>query len=286
MRELGNDSSAGPRPHRRDVLKIYGAGAVGVALGSVDDSALAATKNSFPMPCAPEAWTKHGVVIPPTEPWELNEIQNFNSNTETLPDGRWRIWYGVNHMDPGSMNIVIGEGKIGEPFKKTRAMLTEGDPEDAPLAIGNLPAGWRASAARPHSHEERQASALFLGSRSQGWRSALHRCRQRRWTTLPRGECAQSMSDHVLRSRSSRYRPGEGHALGTARKFAEAPIKARRRATRVRRSNHERRRNGLSACRRIIRNVRAVARVDSRRRSALDGSRQLAWPHPRDRPVR
>jgi hypothetical protein len=133
-------------PNRREAIKVCGAFALTgvVGGGAPAKEVAAATKSGIPMPCAPEAWKKHGIVIPPTEPWELNEIQNFNSTTEILPDDRWRVWYGVNHMDPkaGSKKIVIGEGKIGEPFKKTQAVLTEGDPEDAPLAIGNMPAGW------------------------------------------------------------------------------------------------------------------------------------------------
>jgi hypothetical protein len=133
-------------PHRRDVLKLCGSFVLAGALSNEQRGAIAASEQAnIPMPCAPEAWTKHGVVIPPTEPWELNEIQNFNSNTELLPDNRWRIWYGVNHPDArsGRKTVAIAEGEIGGAFKKTQAVISEGEPEDAPLAIGNMPGGWQ-----------------------------------------------------------------------------------------------------------------------------------------------
>lgn len=101
-------------------------------------------QSDIPKPCPADAWVKRGVVIEPTEPWEINDIQNFNSTVEVLPDDRWRIWYGVNHPDPatGHRNIAYAEGQIGKVFEKTAAMLTDGEPTDAPLSIGHLPKGW------------------------------------------------------------------------------------------------------------------------------------------------
>ena len=100
----------------------------------------------FPKPCNPESWVKHGIVIEPNQPWEGGSIQNFNSPPEALGDGRWRIWYGFwgSTATYGSgMNIAMAEGVPGGKWTKHVAVLTEGEPADAPLAIGNLPNGWR-----------------------------------------------------------------------------------------------------------------------------------------------
>jgi hypothetical protein len=131
---------------RRAALKACGAfafaGAFGARLTAAADKA--ATLDS-PLPCAATSWKKHGLVLSGTEPWEYNEIQNFNSSVETLPGNRWRIWYCANTPDPkaGPKTIAIAEGEIGGEFKKTPAVLTAGEPVDAPLAIGNLPADWQ-----------------------------------------------------------------------------------------------------------------------------------------------
>ncbi|MBN2457000.1 MAG: hypothetical protein JXB29_10795 [Sedimentisphaerales bacterium] len=100
----------------------------------------------FPKPCSPESWVRHGIVIEPNQPWEGSSIQNFNSPPEALGDGRWRIWYGFwgSTATYGSgMNIAVAEGVPGGKWTKHVAVLTEGEPADAPLAIGNLPNGWR-----------------------------------------------------------------------------------------------------------------------------------------------
>ncbi|MBN2457001.1 MAG: hypothetical protein JXB29_10800 [Sedimentisphaerales bacterium] len=100
----------------------------------------------FPKSCNPDSWVKRGIVIEPNQPWEGGSIQNFNSPTEALGDGRWRIWYGFwgSTASYGSgMNIAMAEGVPGGKWSKHVAVLTEGEPADAPLAIGNLPEGWR-----------------------------------------------------------------------------------------------------------------------------------------------
>jgi hypothetical protein len=55
------------------------------------------------------------------------------------------MWYCVNHPDPkaGAKNIAVAEGEVGGTFKRTPAVLTVGEPEDAPLAIGNMGADWQ-----------------------------------------------------------------------------------------------------------------------------------------------
>lgn len=97
----------------------------------------------FPIPCNPRSWSKLGIVIEPTHAWEGKFIQNFNSPAEPLGDGNWRIWYGVNPPSPDLPNIAIAEGRPGESMEKYQAVLSEGEPAEAFLSIGNLPEGWR-----------------------------------------------------------------------------------------------------------------------------------------------
>ncbi len=95
-----------------------------------------------PAPCSSAAWKRHGVVLAPSEPWEGGFIQNFTSPAEPLEDGRWRLWYCAN--GPGvDFNLAVSEGVPGEAMTHTPAVLSEGPPADAPLAVGNLPSGWR-----------------------------------------------------------------------------------------------------------------------------------------------
>ena len=98
---------------------------------------------NIPQPCASDQWVKQGIVLRgegigwgPVE----HGIQNFNSPVEPLGDGRWRIWYG--HWLP-TPNFGVAEGIPGGQMTKYEAVLTEGEPANAPLAIGNLPDGWR-----------------------------------------------------------------------------------------------------------------------------------------------
>ena len=95
----------------------------------------------FPKPCNPDNWVKHGVALGPTEPWEDNIVSvGFASAPEPLGDGRWRIWYRVAKPE---YTIAVAEGIPGGKMIKHKAVLTVGEPADAPLAIGNLPKGWK-----------------------------------------------------------------------------------------------------------------------------------------------
>lgn len=86
-------------------------------------------------------WKRHGVVLAPKEAWESKYIVNFPSSVESLGQDRWRIWYALN--GPGKpFNICKAEGKIDGQMVRTQAVLSEGEPVDSELAIGNLPAGW------------------------------------------------------------------------------------------------------------------------------------------------
>jgi hypothetical protein len=96
------------------------------------------------MPCAPTAWKKRGVILrhsgEPAGGW----IQNFTSAVEPLADNRWRLWCSVSGKENVPKNIGFADGAPGEVLKPIYATLSEGDPDAAaPLAIGNLPTGWR-----------------------------------------------------------------------------------------------------------------------------------------------
>jgi len=68
-------------------------------------------------------------------------VQNFTCAAEPLDGGKWRIWY--SRTDPKSTyNVAVAEGVPGEAMDRRVAVLSAGEPEDAPFAIGNLPAGW------------------------------------------------------------------------------------------------------------------------------------------------
>jgi hypothetical protein len=98
---------------------------------------------NFPEPCNPRNWIKRGMVIEPSHPWEEGFIQNFNSPAEPIGNGSWRIWYGVNPPSPYLPNIAIAEGVPGGKMEKFQAVLSEGEPAEPHLSIGNLPTGWR-----------------------------------------------------------------------------------------------------------------------------------------------
>jgi hypothetical protein len=87
-------------------------------------------------------WTKHGILLEATEPWEGKSIQNFTSSVEPLPGDRWRIWYSMNNED-GNLGLAYAEGTPGGQMRKVQAMLSPGEPKDSEYSIGNLPAGWR-----------------------------------------------------------------------------------------------------------------------------------------------
>lgn len=100
-------------------------------------------KINFPSPCLPQDWQKKGIAIEPDQLWEQGFIQNFNSPAEPNGDGTWRLWYGVNPNLPLLPNIAVAIGEPGKKMEKYQAVLSEGEPTDAFLSIGNLPEGWR-----------------------------------------------------------------------------------------------------------------------------------------------
>lgn len=95
-----------------------------------------------PLPCAPSAWKKHGIILEATEPWEGRGIQNFTSPAEPLANGEWRIWYSISGSRNG-LGIAYADGEPGKPMRKFPAQCSASEPEDAPFAIGNLPDKWR-----------------------------------------------------------------------------------------------------------------------------------------------
>lgn len=91
-------------------------------------------------PCQPSAWQKHGIALvgnAPADRW----LQNFLAPAEPLGGDRWRLWYSINHASLPAI-FGIAEGVPGETMVRHDAVLSPGDPADAPLSIGNLPAGW------------------------------------------------------------------------------------------------------------------------------------------------
>jgi hypothetical protein len=105
--------------------------------------AAATAPTEFPQPCSADSWEKKGVVLEPDQPWEGKHVENFMSSIDPLDGGRWRIWYCANSPRQGYIGIAVAEGVPGEPMTKHRAVLSDGKPEDAPLAIGNIPKNWR-----------------------------------------------------------------------------------------------------------------------------------------------
>lgn len=97
----------------------------------------------FPIPCSPQSWIKKGKVIEPDYASGERFIQNFNSPAEPLGNGRWKIWYCINPPAPALPNIAVAEGIPGEKMMVHVAELSEGEPAEAPLSIGNLPKGWK-----------------------------------------------------------------------------------------------------------------------------------------------
>jgi len=117
---------------------------MGGLAGAIIAPALGRAQAGGPGPCAPNAWRKQGVIFrhggEPAGGW----VQNFTSPAEPLADGRWRWWCSVYGKEDGAKNIGIVEGAPGESLTPTYAVLSEGEPDSqAPLAVGNLPAGWR-----------------------------------------------------------------------------------------------------------------------------------------------
>lgn len=118
-------------------------GAAAASLGGVRSWSLAAPgAEPAPRPCPGEAWVKGPVVLREEEGAAGREVQNFTSLAEPLDGGRWRLWCSWKGSR-GTANIGYVEGVPGERLERHVALLSPGEPGDAPLALGNLPEGWR-----------------------------------------------------------------------------------------------------------------------------------------------
>ncbi|MBM3858401.1 MAG: hypothetical protein FJ395_01975 [Verrucomicrobia bacterium] len=120
--------------NRRVFLKTMatvGAGAVSLT------SCVTSSRTSTRLRANP--WRKRGVVLASDE---SGRVQNFTSVVEPLDSGAWRLWFSVSGKNV-PFNVGIAEGRPGQPMKRCPAVLSEGEPADAPLAIGNLPRDWR-----------------------------------------------------------------------------------------------------------------------------------------------
>lgn len=98
------------------------------------------TMKPYAQPCLPSTWEKIGIILEPHGADEGDYIQNFTCVARPIDNNKWQLWYSVN--SDTAMNIAVAEGVPGESMHRYHAILSEGEPEDAPLAIGNLPAGW------------------------------------------------------------------------------------------------------------------------------------------------
>lgn len=97
------------------------------------------TEGVAPAEVPRHSWNKHGVVLASDA---SGLIQNFTSVAEPLGGGRWRLWFSLSGAGVAK-NVGFAEGRPGGPMKRVVAVLSPGEPVDAPLAIGNLPEGWR-----------------------------------------------------------------------------------------------------------------------------------------------
>ena len=82
------------------------------------------------------------MVLGPGEGPRDRWVQNFTCPAEPMGDGRWRLWYSVAGPKV-PYNVAVAVGVPGERMTRRVAVLSAGEPQDAPLAIGNLPEGWR-----------------------------------------------------------------------------------------------------------------------------------------------
>lgn len=125
-----------------DRRTFLGAAVVGVGGASSLAPFAVAGQRSDPRPCSPDAWEKGSVVLGreggPGDRW----VQNFTCPAEPLEDGRWRLWYSITGPKR-PFNVAVAEGVPGGRMERRVAVLSTGEPQDAPLAIGNLPEGWR-----------------------------------------------------------------------------------------------------------------------------------------------
>lgn len=110
----------------------------GAAVG-LSRMAAAAAGDSPVRLAPPSSWRKHGIVFGS----EMEGgVQNFTCAAEPLESDRWRLWYTT--MGAGaSRTIGFAEGRPGEKFQRHQAVLSPGEPADAPFSLGNLPDGWR-----------------------------------------------------------------------------------------------------------------------------------------------
>lgn len=122
---------------RRAFLTRATALGAGMMAGAWAIETPAAAPRSHRLATAP--WRKQGAVLPSDA---AGLIQNFTSAVEPIAGDRWRFWYSVSGKGV-AFNVGVAEGKLGEPFERHPAVLSEGEPANAPLAIGNLPADWR-----------------------------------------------------------------------------------------------------------------------------------------------
>ena len=112
-------------------------GSVACAMGWSDVSVARAGAGSPAV--AHDPWRKRGVVLASGAD---GLVQNFTSAAEPMEGGRWRLWYSISGKGV-PFNVGVAEGVPGESMERHAAVLSAGEPADAPLAIGNLPEGWR-----------------------------------------------------------------------------------------------------------------------------------------------
>ena len=132
--------STSQQMNRRSFVQASLAAIAATAVGCRSFDSGTNRPHHFPRPSSPANWQKHGVVLEATEPWEGVSVQHFTTCAEPLDRGAWRLWYSVNNER--SFQAAYAEGIPGEPMKQTAAVLTTGEPADAPMSIGHRPAGW------------------------------------------------------------------------------------------------------------------------------------------------
>jgi len=128
--------------NRRTFLQSSVCAASAALAGCCSHSRAREAYGPLPKPCAATRWQKHGLVLEATEPWETDNVQNFTACSEPLVGGAWRLWYSVSGA-PQTYTLAYAQGVPGQPMKKVPAVLSPREPADGPLAIGNLPEGWR-----------------------------------------------------------------------------------------------------------------------------------------------